>query len=107
MAEIFEIKNYQYYYFSSRDSGYKAVAICKGLAGQTVYVNFMDGTGTLPEARKLDNNQFSLYYLFSDMPNIIDMLRNEKPIHLIYVPEGQNNTRLSTEPEPVGEGEEH
>jgi hypothetical protein len=46
-----------------------------------------------------------LHYRYEDMPAIIDMLRNEAPISLIYVPEGTNNTRISTSPEPVGEGE--
>ena len=107
MAEVFEIKRYQYYDFSSRDSGSKSVAICTGDAGKTVYVHFIGSTGNLLEARKLDDNRFILYYRHSDMPNIVDMLRNEKPIYLIYVPEGTNNTRLSTGSEPVGEGEEH
>ena len=107
MAEIFEIKDYHYYQFSSRDSRSKSVAICTGDAGKTVYVHFMGNTENLPEARKIDDNRFILYYRHSDMPNIVDMLRNEKPIYLIYVPVGTNNVRLSTGSEPVGEGEEH
>ncbi len=107
MAEVFEIKHYQYYVFSSRDSGSKSAAICSGDSGKTVYVHFLGNSGSLPEARKIDDSRFILYYRHSDMPNIIDMLRNEKPIYLIYVPEGTNNTRLSTGSEPVGEGEEH
>ncbi len=106
MAEIFEIKSYQYYGFSSRDSSAKAVAICTGDGGKVTYVHFLGGTGDLPESRKIDDNRFIMYYGYSDMSNIIDMLRNEKPIYFIYVPEGTNNTRLSTGSEPVGEGEE-
>lgn len=105
MAETFEIKNYRYYSFSSRDSGTKAVTICTGDGGKTTYVHFQEGVGDLPESRKLDENRFIVYYRHSDMPNIIDMLRHEKPIYFIHVPEGTNNTRLSTGPEPVGEGE--
>lgn len=107
MADIFEIKRYTYYDFSSRDSGSQAVAICTGDAGKTVYVHFVGGTGDLPAAQKLDDNRFILYYRHANMPNIVDMVRNEKPIYLIYVPDGTNNTRLSTGSEPVGEGEEH
>jgi len=107
MAETFEIKSYTYYDFSSRDSGSKCIAVCTGDVGKTVYVHFMDSTGDLPTARKIDDNRFILYYRYADMPIIVDMLRNEKPIYLIYVPEGTNNTRLSTGSEPVGEGEEH
>jgi len=39
----------------------------------------------------------------SDMPIILDMLRNEKPIYLIY--DGGLNSRISTIEEAVGEGE--
>jgi hypothetical protein len=34
-----------------------------------------------------------------------DLLRNEKPVYLIWEPEGVNNSRISTLAEVVGEGE--
>jgi len=39
----------------------------------------------------------------SDMPVVLDMLRNEQPVYLIY--DGDQNTRISTTEGPVGEGE--
>ncbi len=106
MAEIIEIKSYQYYDFASRDFGSKTVVICKGAAGQTINLHFIESQGDLPATRKINDTKFLLYYRYSDKSSIIDMLRNESPIYLIYVPEGMNNTRLSTGSEPVGEGEE-
>lgn len=102
--ESIEITSYQYYQFSTREDGAKAVCTCSGTGGKTVYVYFYGGTQTLLMAGK-SGSRYSVYYRYSDMPNIIDMLRNEKPIYLHYVPEGTNNTRLSTTSEPIGEGE--
>ncbi len=106
MAEVLEIKSYQYYTFSSRNSGSKGVIACKTKEGKTVHVHFLEGASSLPPARKINDNQFMIYYSYSDMFNIVDMLRNESPVYLIHIPEGNNNTRLSTDSEPVGEGEE-
>lgn len=107
MAEIFEIKSYQYYDFASRTSGSKCVAVCKGDGNQTVSIHFMNSGADLPETKKTGDDKYLLYYEYADKPNIIDMLRNEAPVYLIYVPDGINNTRLSTGSEPVGEGEEN
>jgi hypothetical protein len=103
-AEIIGIHSYTYYQFSSREGSFKAVAICAGSGSATVYLYFNGGTAALPPASKTGSNYF-VYYRHEDMPAIIDMLRNEAPVSLIYVPEGTNNTRLSTSSEPVGEGE--
>ncbi|KJR99206.1 MAG: hypothetical protein VR65_17535 [Desulfobulbaceae bacterium BRH_c16a] len=70
----------------------------------TIYMYFYGGTQALLAASK-SGNKYYVYYRYSDLTNIIDMLRNEKPIFLHYVPEGANNTRISTTSEPVGEGE--
>ncbi len=107
MADIIEIKTYQYYEFASRHTGLKSVAQCHCQTGQIAYLHFIDGDHNLSESKKMGNNNYILYYPYADMAAIIDMLRNEKPIYLIYVPEGTNNCRLSTGSEAVGEGEEH
>lgn len=100
-----EITSYQYYQFSTREDGAKAVCACAGTGGETVYMYFHDGPQALNAAVHSGNNYY-VYYRYSDLPNIIDMLRNEKPVFLHYVPEGTNNTRISTASEPVGEGEQ-
>lgn len=100
-----EITSYQYYQFSTRVDGAKAVCTCAGTGGRTVYIYFHDGPQALSSASHSGNNYF-VHYRYGDMSNIIDMLRNEKPVFLHYVPEGTDNTRLSTASEPVGEGEQ-
>ncbi len=105
LAEIITITSYQYYLFSTRDVG-KATLICTGAGGKTIYVHFMNDTDNLQPARKIDDSRYALSYRYADMPGLVDMLRNEKPVYLVYVPTGTNNTRLSTGSEPVGEGEQ-
>lgn len=104
MSESFVIKYYQYYIFSSRDYG-NSVVICYGDNGKVTYIHFIGEQPQLPETRKIDDNKYVMYYWQADMKNIVDMLRNEKPVFFIYVPTGTNNSRLSTGSEPVGEGE--
>jgi hypothetical protein len=103
VADIIELSSYLYHHFSSRDSG-KAAVIASG-AGKTVYIQFLGETETLTPAQKVNDNTYILRYRYTDLPVIIDMLRNEKPIYVIYEPTGTNNSRISTTTEPVGEGE--
>lgn len=105
VANSIEIISYQYYLFSTREEGAKAVCACEGTGGKFVYVYFHEGPQALNPATHSGNNYY-IYYRYSDLRNVIDMLRHEKPVYLHYVPEGTNNTRLSTAFEPVGEGEQ-
>ena len=105
LSESIEILSYQYYQFSTREDEAKAVCTCAGSGGKTVYIYFNGGTQALSAATKSGDNYYA-YYHYSDMCNIIDMLRNEKPIFFHYIPEGTNNTRISTTSETVGEGEQ-
>ena len=107
MAKDIEIKSYRYYVFSSREGDSKAVMLIYGDGGVLVgYVNFMgDDVQSLPPARPF-SDKYILYYRYTDLQDLVDMLRNEKPIFLIWRPEGTNNSRISTSAEPVGEGEE-
>lgn len=104
MAESFVINYYQFYIFSSRDQG-NSVVIGYGDGGKVVYIHFVGEQPSLPETRKIDDNRYIMYYSKVDLSNIVDMLRNEKPIYFIYMSTGTNNSRLSTGSEPVGEGE--
>lgn len=48
----------------------------------------------------------SLYYHLDDLPMILDLLRNEKPMYYSFVGSGPSNENgIKTTPEPVGEGE--
>ena len=105
MAESINIKKYLYYLFSSREDASPVLFLYDDNNSHVAYVYFRGGSQPLPEARQFANGRYALYYRRSTLPEIIDMLRNEKPIYLHWVPEGTNNTRISTTPELVGEGD--
>lgn len=105
MAETVEIKEYKYYTFSSRDSSVaNTVVLLYGAGGWIGTVYFSNSDASLKPAVKHPSGRYGLYFKYADLPGIIDMLRNEKPVHLIY--NGAVNSRLSTTKEPVGEGED-
>jgi hypothetical protein len=105
MAETIEIKRYQYYTFSSRDSSIaNTVILLFGSGGYVGGAYFSTSDEPLKPAEQFPSGIYGLYYHYRDLPVIVDMLRNEKPVYLIY--NGPDNTRISTTAEPVGEGEE-
>lgn len=105
MTEIHEIKAYRYYTFSSRDASIANTVILfygdAGYLGGAFFSN--DDETPLKPAEKYPSGVYGLYYRHSDLPVIVDMLRNEKPVYLMY--NGEQNSRISTTSEPVGEGE--
>ncbi len=105
MADVIEIKRYEYYIFSSRESSpAHSVILLYGDRGYIGGAFFSSSDEPLAPAEKFPNGVYGLYYRRADLPIIIDLLRNEKPVYLIF--SGGNNSRLSTSQEPVGEGEE-
>ncbi|HET7794621.1 MAG TPA: hypothetical protein VFL64_14655 [Rhizobacter sp.] len=102
----FQVSTYQYYNWSSRKTG-KTNLILKG-GGQTCSVWFVeDPAANLPPAAQVAPNYYSFYYHHSQLPHLIDMLRNEKPITVFFNDDnGFANSRISTSDEPVGEGEQ-
>jgi len=106
MAESHEIKRYKYYTFSSRDESKANTVILfysdSEYLGGAFFSN--DADTPLEPAVKHPSGVYGLRYQYADLPVIIDMLRNEKPVYLIY--DGERNSRLSTTSEPVGEGED-
>ena len=103
----FQVTTYQYYNWSSRSTG-KTNLILKGGGGETCSVWFVeDDSATLPEANVVTADYYAFYYHHSQLPHLIDMLRNEKPIFVFFDNNnGFNNSRISTTDEPIGEGEE-
>ena len=105
MAEVVEIKEYKYYTFSSRDSSLaNTVVLLYGASGYIGAAFFSNSDAPLDPAEKYPSGVYGLRFKYADLPGIIDMLRNEKPVHLIY--NGALNSRFSTTKEPVGEGED-
>jgi hypothetical protein len=53
-----------------------------------------------------DDSATSLYYHVRSFPNIIDLLRNEKPLYYLFAGSGSGfENGVKTTPEAVGEGE--
>ncbi len=101
-TDIVEIASYEYYQFSSREDE-KANILCEGIGGHLISLQFKGGTVTFPPPVKTSRNSggtpgnlYILYFRYSDMANIVDMLRNEKPVYLKFVSESVNNSRIST-----------
>ena len=105
MAESVEIERYKYYTFASRDNSIaQTVILLYGESGYLGAAYFSTEDEPLRPAEKFSNGSYGLYYDYQELQIIIDMLRNEKPVYLVY--NGELNTRLSTTEEPVEEGEE-
>ncbi len=67
---------------------------------------FHRGGEALPQDSMSSNGQALLHYRLQDFENALDLLRNEKPMYLLYSGSGpgfENGIRTSSE--PVGEGE--
>jgi hypothetical protein len=61
---------------------------------------------TMPATDSKDANGYvHCNYLSEDYPRIIDLLRNEKPVYLRYVPGKWNIGSITTSLEPAGESE--
>jgi hypothetical protein len=105
MSEVMEIEDYKYYTFSSRDSSSSnSVIMLYGAGNYLGAAFFSTEDAPLQTAKKYPSGVYGLFYKNADLPVIIDMLRNEKPVYLIY--NGDINSRISTTSEPVGEGED-
>lgn len=106
-VEVKAIESYSYSCYSSRsgDTDTRAVIMLSESDSFIGYLHFLADGCELPKAVK-KFGYYYLYYHFSDLPVMVDMLRNEKPLYLIYMEDDKNNCRISTIMEPVGEGEE-
>ena len=104
MAETHEIKRYTYYVFSSRNTLSDSTLLFYDASNS--YIGgafFYETTDQLPPAEKFPSGVIGLSFHRTDLPTLIDVLRNESPVYLIY--DGPLNSRISTSQEPVGEYE--
>ncbi len=61
--------------------------------------------GSALPADSMVGSQVNLYYHLDDFQNTIDLLRNEKPMYLLYSGSGSGfENGIKTTKEPVGEG---
>jgi hypothetical protein len=62
--------------------------------------------GSALPADNMSNGQINLYYHLDDYKNVIDLLRNEGPMYLLYSGSGSGfENGIKTTGEVVGEGE--
>jgi hypothetical protein len=102
MSDEIEVSKYTYHCFSSRDRDDVVLFLYDGHAqviGQVLAVP--DGEPLPAAARR--NGRVMLYYHRGAIAQVVDLLRNESPVYLLWG-EGRN-TALATGYEPVGEGE--
>ena len=104
MSDAIEIGRYTCHYFSSRDRD--EVVLYLYDMGSTVIGRIFavpDGVPLPPAGRR--DGCVALYFHRAVMPQILDLLRNEGPVYLLWN-DGQD-AELATGYEPVGEGEEN
>jgi hypothetical protein len=110
--DVIEIKTYEYYVFSSREATFFVNAVILLYGANSAFIGAVwfkkDNTAALEPAATTPEGWYRLYYSYVDLPVIIDMLRNEKPVYLIFDTSEDSalNARISTLQEPVGEGEQ-
>ena len=76
----------------------------KGSFGNAVIWFYPDGE-TLPDNRKRSGqNLFDVYHHMSAWPALVDVLRNESPVHFVFS-DSSNSAQVYTGHEPVGEEE--
>lgn len=109
---MIEIKKYDvaFYAGGQNAAGYPYRAIIglrndeDGLIGAAY---FHRDAKTLPvtDTRKA-SGYISCHYLAEDYPQVLDLLRNEKPVYVEFEVQLGNMGNIRTSAEPVGEGEQ-
>ena len=99
-----EIKKYRCALFSSGENPAKVSFYdSNGANFATAYIR--PDSETLPAAYQDSGGMYRLYYKLSRLPDLVDMLRNEKPVYLHFWTGTENNSHIATGQEPVGEAE--
>ena len=101
-TDVVDITSYEYYQYSSKEDD-KAYVLCEGVGGHLITLQFKGGTLPLPQAVRAGRGNpgeytYILFFRYSDMANILNMLKNDKPVYLKFDPGAVQNTRLSTSP---------
>lgn len=101
-VETIAIARYTYHYFASHDRDDVVMYLYDEKDNLVARVLCACGDEPLPPSREVDGH-YALYFRRNRFPELIDMLRNEGPINLVWY--GPDRVTLSTDYEPVGEGE--
>jgi len=100
-----EIKSYHYELFAKE--GNPASINLNGADGKTFAIAiFKPDSVNLPQQYQGSDGIYRVFYHRSGLSDVIDVLRNEKPVYFHYwFPDGQNTHIGTSASEPVGEGE--
>jgi hypothetical protein len=99
-----EIKKYRCALFSSGENPAK-VSFYDSQNANFATAFIRPDSEVLPAAYKDSDGMYRLYYKYSRLPGLLDILRNEKPVYLHFWSGSENNTHIATGQEPVGEAE--
>jgi hypothetical protein len=100
-----EIKSYKYFAYATHPDRKFSNTVIQ-LFGEDGFIGiayFSSSDEWLSPAKKFPSGTYYIPYRYESLPVIIDMLRNEKPVYVIYM--GEHNSRISTTLEPIGEHE--
>jgi hypothetical protein len=105
--DVVEINSYEYSLISP-DEDTVAIITCRG-GDHVIVLHFRGPAGPLPGPIKTvgpSGEPGKFLYLISfrhtDIANVIDMLRNEKPIYMKYNPDNTPpQARIATDPGPL------
>ncbi len=101
-GETIEVIRHTYHCFSSRERNDIALFLYDEHSRVIAQVLAVPDGEPLPPAERHDRRAI-LYYHRAAIPQVVDLLRNESPVYLLWG-EGRN-TALATGYEPEGEGE--
>jgi hypothetical protein len=110
---IIEIKKYDvaYYAGGKNVASYPYLAII-GLRNESDDLigaaYFHHNVTTMPTAdTRKASGYISCHYMAEDYPQVLDLLRNEKPVYVEFEVRPGNIASIRTSAEPVGEGEQN
>jgi hypothetical protein len=99
----YPIEGYRYCIFSSvKSSGTNAIIDLIHGNRRLARLHFTNEY-SLDKASRSKSGEYELHFAYEDFDRVIDLLRNEGPCYLLW--RGPEETRISSGPEAVGEGE--
>ena len=111
-SAIFEVKEYMVILrqlevmdFNGQEIRLRGIVRCHGDT-HTLDVYFLEDGSHFPQpVAEIDKQKGFMFMPFSDLPVLVDILRNEKPIYAHLRADRPEWTSITTTKEPVGEGE--
>ncbi len=99
-----EIKGYRGAMFSSAENPSK-ISLYDAQNKNFASAYIRPESETLPQAYQDSSGRYRLYFHRPRFSELIDLLRNEKPMYVHFWEGAGNNTHIATTREPVGEEE--